>query len=98
MPEFNVDQLLQDFLQERDKGLGIGGNSSFEIRVLLEDNPIILRIPNITEETAKKLFDLFDENNAYRSTPKHCQISIHQFKKEEEIDLNYIPNIHTKFL
>lgn len=94
--KFDSEEYLNGVLDKRDESLGLGGNYTFCIdleRAELRGNYVkMIHIPNLTKDASRKLFDLFDENNSPNGFEK---IRIRLMEGDKEIDLNYIPNIHS---
>lgn len=91
---FDPNQHLGNLLDNRDKSLGIGGDYTFRLDVKKgKEFKDFIAIPNLTKEASRKLFDLFDENN---KCTQLVQVRIRITQKNKEVDLNYLPNIHTE--
>lgn len=101
--DFNTQDFLNEYLQKRDKALGLDGEFTFLLSVEIGDEigdneyTPILGVQNLTRKAAQILFDQFDESNLLfgdeNGNPCHFKIQI--LKDKEEINMNLLPNIHT---
>jgi hypothetical protein len=90
---FDPNQYLKNFLSERNKSLGLTGKYVVVIR--FKETPVIA-VHSLGREAAERLFAQLDESSAVHET--YCPMTIHLYHEADEIDMNRLPNIHSKFI
>lgn len=93
----NIDDYLNQFLQNRDSKLGSNGSYSFVLSIQNGENSYqdLIAVKNLTEDAARDMFDLFDENN-YLFPNAEGNVYIMKISivdvDNTEIDFNLLPN------
>lgn len=94
-----AERAVKNVLRKRTAKMGIGGEWSIKLEIKIGAKPIekhltVLYLTNLTEATAKLIFDLIDEQNT-RTKKDFAEYKLILYQAEKEIDFNYLPNATT---